>query len=91
MSFIELRIFDCKSIAKIDSFNLLEFLKGSTPFKSDFRSLCDWIVECDFLEETPKRINLLIAPEYSKSTLEIEELPYIVGGFKHILRFYDAK
>ncbi len=91
LPFVELRIFDCMSIAKIDSITLLHFLQGSSPFKFDFRNLCDWIVECDFLDESSKRINLLTAPEYSKSLQEIEDLPFTVGGFKHILRFYDVR
>ncbi len=91
LSFVELRIFDRMSIAKIDSITLLHFLQGSSPFKFDFRNLCDWIVECDFLDESSKRINLLTAPEYSKSLPEIEDLPFAVGGFKHILRFYDVR
>ena len=90
-SFVELRIFDCKSIAKINSSTLLQFLKGSSPYKFDFRNLCDWIVECDFLDESSKRLNLLIAPEYALSIQEIEDLPLKVGGFKHILRFYDVR
>ncbi|MBK8626360.1 MAG: hypothetical protein IPN86_12600 [Saprospiraceae bacterium] len=91
LSFVELRIFDCMSIAKIDSNTLLNFLQGSAPFIFDFRNLCDWIVECDFLEESSKRINLLTAPEYSQSAQEIEDLSFTVGGFKHKLRFYDVK
>ena len=67
ISFVELRIFDCRSIAEIDIVTLLQFLKGSSPYKNDFRNLCDWIVECDFLDGSSKRINLLIAPEYSQS------------------------
>lgn len=91
LSFIELRIFDCMSIAKIDSMTLLHFLQESSPFKFDFRNLCDWIVECDFIDESSKRINLLTAPEFSQSFQEIENLSFTVGGFKHILRFYDAR
>ena len=91
LSFVELRIFDCKSITKIDSKTLLHFLQGSSPYKFDFRNLCDWIVECDFLGESSKRVNLLIAPEFSNSFQEIEELRFPVGGFKHILRFYDVR
>ncbi|MBS1743113.1 MAG: RNA-directed DNA polymerase [Bacteroidetes bacterium] len=91
LSFIELRIFDCRSIAKIDSTTLLHFLQESSPFKFDFRNLCDWIVECDFTDESSKRINLLTAPEFSQSFQEIEDLSFTVGGFKHILRFYDAR
>jgi hypothetical protein len=91
LSFVELRIFDCMSISKIDSLTLLQFFQGSSPFKFDFRNLCDWIVECDFLDESSKRLNLLIAPECSQSIQLIENLPYSVGGFKHILKFYDVK
>jgi len=91
LSFVELRIIDCMSVSKIDSLTLLQFFKGSSPFKIDFRNLCDWIVECDFLDESPKRLNLLVAPEYSQSFQEIEELPNSISGFKHILRFYDVK
>ncbi len=91
LSYVELRIFDCMSISKIDSKTLLQFLQGSSPFKFDFRNLCDWIVECDFLDESSKRINLLNAPEYSKSLPETVDLPFPVGGFKHILRFYDVR
>ena len=90
LSFVELRIIDCLSIAVIDSLTLLQYFQGSSPFKFDFRNLCDWIVECDFLDESSKRINLLNAPEYSKSIQTIEILPYSVGGFKHILKFYDV-
>jgi hypothetical protein len=91
LSFVELRIFDCMSISKIDSLTLLQFFQGSSPFKFDFRNLCDWIVECDFLDESSKRLNLLNAPECSQSIQIIENLPYSVGGFKHILKFYDVK
>ncbi len=91
LSFVELRIFDCMSISKIDSLTLLQFFQGSSPFKFDFRNLCDWIVECDFLDESSKRLNLLNAPECSQSIQLIENLPYSVGGFKHILKFYDVK
>lgn len=91
LSFVQLTIFDSKSRSKIDSLTLLQFFQGSSPFKFDFRNLCDWIVECDFLDESSKRINLLNAPEYSQLFQEIEELPYNVGGFKHILRFYDVR
>lgn len=91
LSFVELTIFDSLSIAKIDSLTLLQFLQGSSPFKSDFRNLCDWIVECDFLDESSKRLNLLNAPECSESIQAIENLPHSVGGFKHILKFYDVK
>lgn len=91
LSFVELRIFDRMSIAKIDSSTLLQFFQGSSPFKFDFRNLCDWIVECDFLDESSKRLNLLIAPEYSQSFQEIENLQSNVSGFKHILRFYDIR
>jgi hypothetical protein len=91
LSFVELTIFDSMSISKIDSLTLLQFLQGSSPFKFDFRNLCDWIVECDFLDESSKRLNLLNAPEYSQSIQVIENLPYPVGGFKHILKFYDVK
>jgi hypothetical protein len=91
LSFVELRIFDCMSISKIDSSTLLQFFQGSSPFKIDFRNLCDWIVECDFLDESSKRLNLLNAPESSQSIELIENLPYSVGGFKHILKFYDVK
>jgi len=91
VSIIELSILDCESISIIDSDTLLRFLQGSTAYKFDFRNLCDWLIECDFLEESSKRLNLLNAPEYSKSIQEIEDLPYIVGGFKHILRFYDVR
>ncbi len=91
LSFVELRIFDCMSISKIDSLTLLQFFQGSSAFKFDFRNLCDWIVECDFLDESSKRLNLLNAPECSQSIQAIENLPYSVGGFKHILKFYDVK
>ena len=91
LSFVELRIFDCMSISKIDSLTLLQFFQGSSPFKFDFRNLCDWIVECDFLDEPSKRLNLLTAPEFSQSIQLIENLPYSVGGFKHILKFYDVR
>ncbi len=90
ISYVELRIFDCKSVAKIDSKTLFHFFQGSSPYKFEFRNLCDWIVECDFLEESSKRINLLTAPENSQSLQEIEVLPSVIDGFKHILRFYDA-
>lgn len=90
LSFVELRICDCESVSKNESEMLLTYLKGSYPYQSDFRNLCDWVVECDFLDESTKRLNLLIAPEYSHSFQEIEELPEAVGGFKHILRFYDS-
>lgn len=88
---VELRILDIRSVAKIESETLLYYLKGSSPYKFDFRNLCDWIIECDFLDESSKRINLLTAPEYSESIQEIEELPFTVGGFKHIIKFYDVR
>jgi hypothetical protein len=91
LNFIEFTIFDVDSISVIQSDTLLQFLKGSSPYKLDFRNLCDWVVECDFIEEPPKRFNLLLAPEFLKTQNEIEDLPSKVGGFKHIIRFYDAK
>jgi hypothetical protein len=91
LRFLELRIIDFNSQANLNSEKLLHFLKESNSYKEDFRNLCDWIIECDFLEESPKRFNLLIAPEYSQSFQEIEELPNPIGGFKHILRFYDVR
>jgi hypothetical protein len=91
LNFIEIRILDCRSIAKIDSDTLLHFLTESSEYKNDFRNLCDWIVECDFLDESSKRINLHIAPDYSQSYEIIEEIPGTVGGFKNILRFYDVR
>lgn len=91
LRFLELRIIDFKSQANLNSEKLLHFLKESNPYKKDFRNLCDWIIECDFLEESPKRFNLLLAPEYSQSFQEIEELPNQINGFKHILRFYDVR
>jgi len=90
-TFIELRILDSKSVSKIDCSTLLQYFKGSSPFKNDFRNLCDWIVECDFLDESSKRINLLITPGSIQYLQEIEELPHSVGGFKHILKFYDVQ
>lgn len=89
-SFIELRILDCKSVSKNDSETLLQYFKGSFPYKNDFRNLCDWIVECDFLDESSKRINLLVVPDKTQLLPEIENLPFTVGGFKHILKFYDV-
>ncbi len=91
LRYLELRIIDFKSQANLNSEKLLHFLKESNPYKKDFRNLCDWIIECDFLEESSKRLNLLLAPEYSQSFEEIEELPNPINGFKHILRFYDVR
>jgi RNA-directed DNA polymerase len=91
LNFVELRIFDCRSVSKNDSETLLHYLKGSFPYQNDLRNLCDWVVECDFFDEPSKRLNLLVAPEYSLNNIEIEELNIPVGGFKHILRFYDAR
>jgi hypothetical protein len=91
LNFVELTIFDCLSVSKNDSETLLHYFKGSFPYQNDLRNLCDWVVECDFLDESSKRLNLLVAPEYSLNNIEIKELNNSVGGFKHILRFYDVR
>ncbi|OKL39975.1 reverse transcriptase domain-containing protein [Pontibacter flavimaris] len=89
--FIEVSILDKNSKATIDSDLLLHFYKESTAFKQDFRNLCDWFIECDFTAEPPKRINLLIARRLGSESVEIEPLSNPVGGFKHVLRFYDVR
>jgi len=90
-SWIELRIFDMNSVVEIECDTLLEFLKGSNTYKFDFRNLCDWIIECDFLDDSSKRLNLLISKNTSENLKEIESLNYRIGGYKHILKFYDVK
>ncbi|MFC6998094.1 reverse transcriptase family protein [Rufibacter roseus] len=89
--FIEISILDKNSKAKIESDLLLHYYKESTAFKQDFRNLCDWIIECDFTVEPSKRINLLTASHFNYNIDEIEPLDHLVGGFKHILRFYDIR
>jgi hypothetical protein len=91
LKFIEVSILDKTSKATIESDLLLHFFKESTAFKQDFRNLCDWFIECDFTGESPKRINLLISRQLSSDSVEVEPLNYPVGGFKHVLRFYDVR
>lgn len=86
---IELTIMDHDSLPTLNSSDLIKKLRGSDAFNSHFRSLCDWIVECDFYEESSKRLNILL-PEKLKS-VDIEDLVGNVGGFKHKLIFYRAK
>lgn len=91
VNFLEIRIFDLKSVSKIDSDLLLHFFKESSAYKTDFRSLCDWTVECDFLEESSKRFNLLVAPDFPEPPEQVQDVTSPIGGFKHTLRFYDIR
>ncbi|RZK07576.1 MAG: hypothetical protein EOO43_21555 [Flavobacterium sp.] len=91
VNFLEIRIFDLKSVSKIDSDLLLHFFKESSAYKTDFRSLCDWTVECDFLEESSKRFNLLVAPDFTEQLQQVQDVTSQIGGFKHTLRFYDIR
>lgn len=91
LNFLEIRIFDLKSVSKIDSDLLLHFFRESSAYKTDFRSLCDWTVECDFLEESSKRFNLLVAPIFPEQLQQVEDVTSPIGGFKHTLRFYDIR
>lgn len=86
---IEITILDKGSLAMKDSKKLIYFLKESLTYKTYFRSLCDWSVTCDFAEEEPKVLHLLSSAEHEGGLKRIEELPRPVGGFKHILTFYE--
>lgn len=88
-SAIEIVILDKGSLAMKDSKKLIYFLKESLTYKTYFRSLCDWSVACDFIEEESKILHLLSSDEQQDGLKRIEELQKPVGGFKHILTFYD--
>jgi hypothetical protein len=82
---LRIGILDKKSIAKKDPDTLLKYFRESNAFKVYFRSLCHWIVEADLDEGKPVRINVL--RDHSNADIQLLDRP--IGGFKHILEFYD--
>lgn len=82
---LRIEILDKESIAKKDPNTLLKYFRESNAFKIYFRSLCDWIVEADLGEGKSVRINVL--RDHSGDGIQLLNRP--IGGFKHILEFYD--
>lgn len=92
MHYTELRILDPLSKVAINRYTLWEYLVHSAAYETEFRNLCDWIVECDFVDdEPPARLNLLPSKEVQSEAIEIQTLDQPVGGYKNILRFYESK
>ncbi|CAN5548997.1 hypothetical protein BH11BAC2_BH11BAC2_06260 [soil metagenome] len=88
-NFVEVSILDLDSKCNHTPEILHEYLKGSKAFKEDFRNICDWSVEADFIEGESKRFDLLITDSADSRTGKVISLPTSVGGFKHILKFYE--
>ena len=82
---IYLSILDKDSIGG-DSQRTLSDYSNSNPFKLYFRSLCDWSVEGDF-DGGSFRLEILNEGDH-KSIVPLEKK---VGGYKHILKFYDIR
>lgn len=91
LTYLQISIYDRNSVSGTSSEMLMHFFKESKPYKEDFRNLCDWIVECDFADESSKRLNILTTNNDTHDLMEIEALPELVGGFKHFLKFYDVR
>jgi len=90
--YTELRILDQFSKVSVDGYTLWKYLINSTAYLRDFRNLCDWIVECDFVDDEPScRFNLLTAKSAHSDQNEINPLDHPVGGYKNILRFYESR
>jgi len=90
--YTELRILDRRSKVSVNRYTLWEYLTHSTTYQSEFRNLCDWIVECDFADdEPPGRFNLLNANSVYPALNEIQTLDHLVGGYRNILRFYESR
>jgi len=90
---VQLTILNKYSQPTVNSSDLLSKLRGSEPFQNYFRSLCDWIVESDFYEESSKRLNVLVPdklPDKQKYK-DVEGLDTKAGGFKHKLIFYRGR
>lgn len=83
-----LSIYDKLTVSASPHQNAFEKLLASTARNKFFWSLCDWKVEADF-EDGSYCFQLL--GEESEDNVKIVNLDKPVGGFKHILKFYDPK
>jgi hypothetical protein len=84
---IHLSFLDCKSIAQRDPEQLKNYFQNTEFYTKTLRSLCDWYVEADHVNNKSFRYNILDSK--GNNTVEYIELQEKVGGFKHILEFYD--
>lgn len=83
---LRIGILDKESVSKKDPNTLLKYFRESNAFKVYFRSLCDWIVEADLDKGKPVKINVL-REDHGYPDIQLLDRP--IGGFKHILEFYD--
>lgn len=84
MKYVLISIFDKDTIPQKDKSLVIKSLRESKARKTDFKSLCNWYVESDF-DEGSYRLNILTDFECT----DMESLVNKVGGFKHILQFYN--
>jgi hypothetical protein len=80
---------DQGTVVKRPKEKVLHSLQKSPALNRYFWSLCDWHVEADFEEDKSCRLKVLEKRENKNSNKEIIFLNQEVGGFKHVLKFYD--
>ena len=86
---IYLSILDKDSNAN-DPNDILVDYANSTAYEHYFRSLCDWSIEADF-QGTSYRINILTEGNSNNESDTPIQMKSKVGGYKHILKFYDIR
>jgi hypothetical protein len=82
--YVYITIFDKGSKPQKDKSIILKSLRNSTAMIS-FKSLCNWIVESDF-DDGSQKLNILTDFECN----DTEKLAERIGGFRHILQFYNV-
>ncbi len=78
---IKFIIFDQESVVKKDRKTFYDKIKEKG---ANLKSICDWTIEADFIDGKSYAINFL-SVEKQETFKEIDR----VGGFKHVLTFYE--
>jgi protein-arginine kinase activator protein McsA len=85
---LTIELLDVDAKAKEDPQNILAKFRNSNLYRFIFRSLCDWSVEFD-MEGGSYCLNILNSDNNIEKNNSIVLLSNEVGGFKHVLRFFN--